>query len=151
VKEIERLQVQSTTIDQQRESWKIRALMAEAQLLEAAVKPSKSCDSSCEWRDIHAPSPLAFGADCMLGGVGRASWYSSPPSGWAASKGRTHDCKRPPCCTPNYLRRGPSTHETPRVHHASWQRSGSVATRGKGATAGDAGDWIYQQWVGKSL
>src|SRR3954447_26862275 len=24
-------------------------------------------------------------------------------SGWAASKGRTHDCKRPMCCTPNYL------------------------------------------------
>ena len=22
---------------------------------------------------------------------------------WAASKGRTHDCKRPLCCTPNYL------------------------------------------------
>ena len=42
VKEIERLQVQSTTIDQQRESWKIRALMAEAQLLEAAVKPSNN-------------------------------------------------------------------------------------------------------------
>jgi len=35
VREIERLRVRSTTIDQQRESWRIRALMAEAQLLEA--------------------------------------------------------------------------------------------------------------------
>ena len=42
VKEIEQLHVQTTTIDQQRESWKIRALMAEAQLLEATVKPSNN-------------------------------------------------------------------------------------------------------------
>jgi hypothetical protein len=40
VREIERLRVRSTTIDQQRESWKVRALMAEAQLLEAIAKPS---------------------------------------------------------------------------------------------------------------
>src|SRR5712672_2576973 len=39
VKEIERLRVRSTTIEQQRESWKVRALMAEAQLLEATAKP----------------------------------------------------------------------------------------------------------------
>jgi hypothetical protein len=38
VKEIERLGVLSTTIGQQRESWKARALMAEAQLLEAIAK-----------------------------------------------------------------------------------------------------------------
>ena len=37
VREIERLRVRSTTIDQQRKSWKVRALMAEAQLLEATV------------------------------------------------------------------------------------------------------------------
>jgi hypothetical protein len=37
-REIERLRVLSTTIDQQRESWKVRALMAEAQLLEATAK-----------------------------------------------------------------------------------------------------------------
>ncbi len=42
VKEIERLRVRSTTIDQQRESWKVRALMAEAQLLEATAKPSNN-------------------------------------------------------------------------------------------------------------
>ena len=42
VKEIERLHVQSTTIDQQRKSWKVRALMAEAQLLEATAKPSNN-------------------------------------------------------------------------------------------------------------
>ena len=40
VREIERLRVRSTTIDQQRESWKVRAVMAEAQLLEAIAKPS---------------------------------------------------------------------------------------------------------------
>jgi hypothetical protein len=38
VKEIERLRALSTTIGQQRESWKARALMAEAQLLEAMAK-----------------------------------------------------------------------------------------------------------------
>ena len=42
VKEIERWRVRSTTIDQQRESWKVRALMAEAQLLEATAKPSNN-------------------------------------------------------------------------------------------------------------
>src|SRR2546428_10144225 len=38
VREIERLRVLSTTTEQQRESWKVRALMAEAQLLEATAK-----------------------------------------------------------------------------------------------------------------
>src|SRR5437016_600868 len=38
VKEIERLHVRLATIEQQRESWKVRALMAEAQLLEATAK-----------------------------------------------------------------------------------------------------------------
>src|SRR5256886_17670075 len=38
VKELERLRVLSTTIEEQQESWKVRALMAEAQLLEATVK-----------------------------------------------------------------------------------------------------------------
>jgi hypothetical protein len=42
VREIERLRVRSTTIDQQRESWRIRALMAEAQLLEATAKTSNN-------------------------------------------------------------------------------------------------------------
>jgi hypothetical protein len=37
-KEIERLRVRSTTIEQQRESWKVRALMAETQLLETTAK-----------------------------------------------------------------------------------------------------------------
>jgi hypothetical protein len=38
VKEIERLRVLLTTTNQHRESWKVRALMAEAQLLEATAK-----------------------------------------------------------------------------------------------------------------
>jgi hypothetical protein len=42
VKETERLRVRSTTIEQQRESWKVRALMAEAQLLEATAKTSNN-------------------------------------------------------------------------------------------------------------
>jgi hypothetical protein len=46
VKEIERLRVRSTTIEQQRESWKVRALMAEAQLLEATAKTSN--DGGCQ-------------------------------------------------------------------------------------------------------
>jgi hypothetical protein len=41
-KEIERLRVLSTTIVQQRESWKVRALMAETQLLEATAKTSNN-------------------------------------------------------------------------------------------------------------
>ena len=40
MREIEHLRVRSSTIDQQRESWKVRALMAEAQLLEATAKTS---------------------------------------------------------------------------------------------------------------
>ena len=40
VKEIERLRVLLTTTNQQRESWKVRALMAEAQFLEATAKPA---------------------------------------------------------------------------------------------------------------
>jgi hypothetical protein len=42
VKEVERLRVLSTRIDQQRESWKARALMAEAQLLEVPAKTSNN-------------------------------------------------------------------------------------------------------------
>jgi hypothetical protein len=42
VREIERLRVRSTTIDQQRESWRVRALMAEAQLLEATARTSNN-------------------------------------------------------------------------------------------------------------
>jgi hypothetical protein len=42
VKEIERWRVRSTTLDQQRESWKVRALMAEAELLEATAKTSNN-------------------------------------------------------------------------------------------------------------
>ena len=38
VKEIERLRVRSTAIEEQRESWRVRALMAEAQLVEATAK-----------------------------------------------------------------------------------------------------------------
>jgi hypothetical protein len=52
VREIERLRVQSTTIEQQRESWKVRALMAEAQLLEAIAKTSNNggCQNSSDLR-----------------------------------------------------------------------------------------------------
>src|SRR5262249_41780581 len=41
-KEIELLRVLSTTIGQQRESWKVRALIAETQLLEATAKTSNN-------------------------------------------------------------------------------------------------------------
>jgi hypothetical protein len=44
MREIERLRVRSSTIDQQRESWKVRALMAEAALLEANAKTSDHGD-----------------------------------------------------------------------------------------------------------
>ncbi len=46
VKEIERLRVLSTTTEKQRESWKVRALTAEAQLLEATAKTSNN--GSCQ-------------------------------------------------------------------------------------------------------
>src|SRR5258706_16039538 len=42
VREIERLRVRSSTIEEQRESWKVRALMAEAQLLEATARTSNN-------------------------------------------------------------------------------------------------------------
>ena len=44
MREIERLRVRSSTIDQQRESWKVRALTAEAELLEATAKTSNHGD-----------------------------------------------------------------------------------------------------------
>jgi hypothetical protein len=52
VREIERLRVLSTTTEQQRESWKVRALMAEAQLLEATAKTSNigSCQNVSDVR-----------------------------------------------------------------------------------------------------
>ena len=46
VKKIERLRVRSTAIEEQRESWKVRALMAEAELLEATAKTSN--DAGCQ-------------------------------------------------------------------------------------------------------
>ena len=42
VKEIERLRVLLTTTNQRRESWKVRALMAETQFLEATAKTSNN-------------------------------------------------------------------------------------------------------------
>src|SRR5262245_52800320 len=42
VREIERLRVLSTSVDQQRETWKLRALMAEAELLEATANTSNN-------------------------------------------------------------------------------------------------------------
>src|SRR5436190_5584565 len=42
VREIERLRVRSITIEEQRESWKVRTLMAEAELLEATAKTSNN-------------------------------------------------------------------------------------------------------------
>ena len=35
-----------------------------------------------------------------------AELHQGQQSVWAAPTGRTHDCKRPQCCTPNYLLRG---------------------------------------------
>jgi hypothetical protein len=42
VREVERLRVLSTSVDLQRETWKVRALMAEAQLLEATANTSNN-------------------------------------------------------------------------------------------------------------
>src|SRR5260221_14244269 len=42
VKEVERLGVRSTTIEKQRESWKVRALIAVAQSLESPTKTTNS-------------------------------------------------------------------------------------------------------------
>jgi hypothetical protein len=42
VTQIEQLRLLSTNLDQQRESWKVRALVAEAQLLEATAKSSNN-------------------------------------------------------------------------------------------------------------
>jgi ABC transporter substrate binding protein len=48
-------------------------------------------------------------------------------------------------------RRGPSTHEAPRVHHAPRRRSSRVAARGAGAAAGSAGRRLGQRSVGRCL
>jgi hypothetical protein len=54
VKEIERMRVLLTTIDQQRDSWKVRALMAEAELLEATAGTS---NGGCQnVSDVRYPS-----------------------------------------------------------------------------------------------
>ena len=50
MREIERLRVRSSTIDQQRESWKVRALTAEAELLEATAKTSNIDQQRAGWK-----------------------------------------------------------------------------------------------------
>ena len=56
VREIERLRVRSTRIDQQRESWKVRALMAEAQVLEATVAKTSNNRGSQKVSDLRYAS-----------------------------------------------------------------------------------------------
>jgi hypothetical protein len=56
VKEIERLRVLLTTTNQQRESWKVRALMAEAQLLEATAKTGNKGGGAENVRDVRYAS-----------------------------------------------------------------------------------------------
>src|SRR5438874_4908397 len=71
VREIERLRVRSSTIDQQRESWKVRALMAEAELLEATAKTSNDagCQNVSDLRYASLKRYLAkrFHPDCAPG------------------------------------------------------------------------------------
>ena len=55
VKENERLRALSITMEQQRESWKVRALMAEAALLEAIAKTSTN-DGSQKVTDVRYAS-----------------------------------------------------------------------------------------------
>jgi len=50
IKEIERLHVLSKTIDQQRDSWRLRALMAEAELLEATATTSSIDQQRAGWK-----------------------------------------------------------------------------------------------------
>src|SRR5258706_13450961 len=50
--------VRSTTIEQQRESWKVRALIAEAQLLEATAKTTNN-DRCQNIRDVRYASTVA--------------------------------------------------------------------------------------------
>jgi len=50
VKEIERLHVLSKTIDQQRDSWRVRALMAEADLLEATATTGSIDQQRAGWK-----------------------------------------------------------------------------------------------------
>jgi hypothetical protein len=56
VREIERLRVRSTRIDQQRESWKVRALMAEAQVLEATIAKTSNNRGSQRVSDLRYAS-----------------------------------------------------------------------------------------------
>ena len=56
VKEIERLRVLLTTTNQQRESWKVRALMAEAQLVEATAKTGNKGGGAENVRDVRYAS-----------------------------------------------------------------------------------------------
>jgi hypothetical protein len=56
VKEIERLLVLLTTTNQQRESWKVRALMAEAQLVEATAKTGNKAGGAENVSDVRYAS-----------------------------------------------------------------------------------------------
>ena len=56
VKEIERLRVLLTTTNQQRESWKVRALIAEAQLLEATTTKTNNNRGSQKVSDLRYAS-----------------------------------------------------------------------------------------------
>jgi hypothetical protein len=50
MREIECLRVRSTTIDQQRDNWKVRALMAEAELVEATARTSNIDQQRAGWK-----------------------------------------------------------------------------------------------------
>jgi hypothetical protein len=67
VKEIERLRVLLTTTNQHRESWKVRALMAEAQLLEATAKTGNKGDGAENVSDVRYASPASSGRRCHAG------------------------------------------------------------------------------------
>src|SRR5919198_6059293 len=87
VREIERLRVLSTSLDQQRETWKLRALVAEAQLLEAtsnsnnnggSQKVSDRSGVAGSLGALSSPWPCVSssrrGAPCSLG-----AWSSRRP------------------------------------------------------------------------
>jgi hypothetical protein len=61
MREIDRLRVLSTKSEQQRESWKVRALMAEAQLLEATAKTTNNdrCQNISDVRYVSLKRYLA--------------------------------------------------------------------------------------------
>jgi len=137
VKEIERLRVRSTTIEQQRESWKVRALMAEAELLEATAKTSNNggCQNVSDLRYASLKRYLAkqFHPDYAPGASRRLFETRSSRKSGARLTASIKESRPPAPRRGNHLRRLDRQTQRSRMETVSGKRERGSAARGRHA------------------